>query len=143
LFLIDLPEVSRAIITVHLSRTVKRYSLAPGRFNKVPAISPKLDDAAKSTYAAQHTPFELPTAAQVAMASGDDQYHPKDAVKAAVNASMVTGAAGAFVSAIQNTLTKRNVGAWGIFTRTGSTIAVFSMSPWDLKCSFGLSLMIL
>jgi hypothetical protein len=64
------------------------------------------------------------------MASGDDQYHPKDAIKAAVNASMVTGAAGAFVSAIQNTLTKRNVGAWGIFTRTGSTIAVFSMSSW-------------
>ncbi|TVY84766.1 NADH-ubiquinone oxidoreductase 21.3 kDa subunit [Lachnellula suecica] len=61
------------------------------------------------------------------MASGDDQYHPKDAVKEGVNASLVTGAAGAFISAVQNTLTKRNVGAWGIFTRTGSTVAVFTV----------------
>ncbi|RDW67942.1 putative NADH2 dehydrogenase (ubiquinone) 21.3K chain [Coleophoma cylindrospora] len=60
------------------------------------------------------------------MASGDHHYHPKDAVKACLNGAMVTGSAGAMVSAIQNTLTKRNVNAWGVFTRTGGTIAVFT-----------------
>lgn len=59
------------------------------------------------------------------MASVGEQYHPKDAVKAAITGTMVTGSAGALVSAIQNSLSKRNVGAWGIFTRTGSTIGIF------------------
>ena len=59
------------------------------------------------------------------MASGDDQYQPKDAVKAAINGTLITGSAGLAVSAIQNTLTKRNVGAWGVFTRTGGTAAIF------------------
>lgn len=52
-------------------------------------------------------------------------YQPKDALGAAIKATMVTGAAGTFISTIQNTLTKQNVGAFGIFTRTGGTIAVF------------------
>jgi hypothetical protein len=69
----------------------------------------------------------LTATAQVNMAPGDDQYHPKDAVKAAINGAMVTGAAGGLVSAIQNTLTKRNVSPWGVFTRSGGTIVVFSM----------------
>jgi hypothetical protein len=59
------------------------------------------------------------------MASGDEQYHPKDAVKAAINGTLITGAAGGLVSAVQNTLTKSNIGAWGVFTKSGSTIAVF------------------
>jgi hypothetical protein len=61
------------------------------------------------------------------MAPHDHDYHPKDSVKAAINGSMVTGAAGGLVSAIQNTLTRRNVSAWGVFTRTGGTIVVFGM----------------
>jgi hypothetical protein len=72
--------------------------------------------------------FNFPAAVPVNMASEDHQYHPKDAVKAAINGTMITGAAGALVSAIQNTLTKRNVSAWGVFTRTGGTIAVFGAS---------------
>ena len=59
------------------------------------------------------------------MASGDEQYHPKDAVKAAINGTLITGSAGLAVSAIQNTLTRRNVSAWGVFTRTGGTAAIF------------------
>jgi len=54
-------------------------------------------------------------------------YRPKDAIGATVRAAMITTGAGAFVSTIQNTLTKQNVGAMGIFTRTGGTIAVFGM----------------
>ena len=71
---------------------------------------------------------QLPAATQLNMASGDEQYHPKDAVKAAINGTLITGAAGTLVSAVQNTLTKRNVGAWGVVTRSGGTIAVFGES---------------
>jgi hypothetical protein len=59
------------------------------------------------------------------MASGDHTYHPQDAVKAGIQGALVTGAAGTLVSAVQNTLAKRNVSAWGVFTRTGGTIAIF------------------
>ncbi|GAB7356365.1 hypothetical protein MBLNU459_g7150t1 [Dothideomycetes sp. NU459] len=55
----------------------------------------------------------------------EPQYHPKDAIGASIKATMITTGAGAFVSTIQNTLTKQNVGAMGMFSKTGSTIAVF------------------
>ena len=61
-------------------------------------------------------------------------YQPKDAVTASIKSTLVTGAAGALISSVQNTLTKQNVTAWGIFTRTGGTIAVFGMHPSALKC---------
>ncbi|KAF1352079.1 hypothetical protein BDV97DRAFT_367877 [Delphinella strobiligena] len=52
-------------------------------------------------------------------------YQPKDAIGSTIKATMITTGAGAFVSAIQNTLTKQNVGGMAVFTRTGGTIAVF------------------
>ena len=61
------------------------------------------------------------------MASQERLYHPKDAVTEGIKSTMITGGAGALVSAVQNTLTKQNVTAWGIFTRTGGTIAVFGV----------------
>lgn len=69
----------------------------------------------------------IPTSSATAinMASGDHTYHPQDAVKAGIQGALVTGAAGTLVSAVQNTLAKRNVSAWGVFTRTGGTIAIF------------------
>lgn len=54
-----------------------------------------------------------------------DQYQPKDAIGATVKATMITTGAGLFVSTVQNTLKRQNVGAMGVFTRTGGTIAVF------------------
>lgn len=60
-------------------------------------------------------------------------YHPKDAVGSAIKATLVTGGAGAFISTIQNTLTKQNVGAFGIFTRTGGTIGIFGMLEKNLQ----------
>nr|OQO21925.1 hypothetical protein B0A51_13025 [Rachicladosporium sp. CCFEE 5018] len=59
------------------------------------------------------------------------QYHPKDAIGSAVKATLVTGSAGLFISTIQNTLTKQNVGAFGVFTRTGGTFAVFGW--WKMQ----------
>ncbi|EMF08676.1 NADH-ubiquinone oxidoreductase 213 kDa subunit [Sphaerulina musiva SO2202] len=56
----------------------------------------------------------------------EDSYHPRDAVGSTIKATLTTGTGGAFVSAIQNTLTKQNVGAWGVFTRTGGTVATFA-----------------
>lgn len=55
----------------------------------------------------------------------DEVYHPKDAVGIAIQSTLITGAAGLTVSAIQNTLTKRNISGWGVFTRTGGIIAIF------------------
>lgn len=59
------------------------------------------------------------------MSTEEAVYQPRDAITTSIRSTMITGAAGAFVSAIQNTLTKQNVSGWGIFTRTGGTIAVF------------------
>ncbi|KAI7483017.1 TBCC-domain-containing protein [Hortaea werneckii] len=53
-------------------------------------------------------------------------YQPKDAVGSAIKATSVTAAAGAFISTIQNTLTRQNVGAMGAFTRFGGTTATFA-----------------
>ncbi|PWY88488.1 NADH-ubiquinone oxidoreductase 213 kDa subunit [Aspergillus heteromorphus CBS 117.55] len=39
---------------------------------------------------------------------------------------MITGGVGLFASAVQNTLTKRNVGPMGVFTRSGGTIGIFA-----------------
>lgn len=62
------------------------------------------------------------------MASEHEAYHPKDAIGAALKTTAITGVAGALVSGIQNTLTKQNIGAMGVFTRTGGTIATFGTS---------------
>ncbi|KAK4540899.1 hypothetical protein LTR36_008841 [Oleoguttula mirabilis] len=56
----------------------------------------------------------------------DEVYQPKDAIGGAVKATAVTAAAGAFISTIQNTLTRHNVGAMGAFTRFGGTTAVYA-----------------
>ncbi|KAK3115274.1 hypothetical protein LTR53_005545 [Teratosphaeriaceae sp. CCFEE 6253] len=55
-----------------------------------------------------------------------EMYEPKDAISATIKATGVTGAAGAFVSAIQNTLVRHNAGSWGAVTRFGSTTALFA-----------------
>lgn len=61
------------------------------------------------------------------MAGGDERYHPQDAVGAAITGTLVTGTAGAFMSAVQNALARQNIGAMSVFTRTGGVIAVFGM----------------
>jgi hypothetical protein len=63
------------------------------------------------------------------MAPAEEQYHPKDAVNAAIQGTLVTTSAGVLIAAVQNTLTKRNVSSWGVFTRFGGTVATFSMAP--------------
>ena len=67
-------------------------------------------------------------------------YHPKDAVSVAIQSTLITGGAGLTVSAIQNTLTKRNVSGWGVFTRSGGIIAVFGLSPTFNRSSGNINL---
>ncbi|EDN95143.1 hypothetical protein SS1G_11018 [Sclerotinia sclerotiorum 1980 UF-70] len=60
------------------------------------------------------------------MAPNSDVYHPQDALKAGINGALISGSAGAFASAIQNTLHKKNIGALGFITRTGSTAFIMT-----------------
>lgn len=56
---------------------------------------------------------------------GEETYRPQDAIANSVQALSITGGAGLFISAIQNSLARQNVSAWGVFTRTGGTAALF------------------
>ncbi|KAK5261583.1 hypothetical protein LTR40_001931 [Exophiala xenobiotica] len=56
----------------------------------------------------------------------DDTYHPQDALAKTVHAITYTGAAGLFLAAVQNTVAKENVGAFGVFSRFGKTIGLFA-----------------
>ncbi|KAI0438656.1 hypothetical protein F4803DRAFT_565127 [Xylaria telfairii] len=53
-------------------------------------------------------------------------FHPKDAVKSGIQGALVGGGTGFAFSALQNSLAKQNVGVWGVFTRSGSTITSFT-----------------
>ncbi|KAI0007869.1 hypothetical protein F4779DRAFT_619177 [Xylariaceae sp. FL0662B] len=56
-------------------------------------------------------------------------YHQKDAIRSGVKGAMLGAGAGFIGSAVQNSLAKRNVGAFGVFSRTGGTIATFTIVP--------------
>lgn len=56
-------------------------------------------------------------------------YEPKDAIAQSVRSATFTGSAGLLLAAVQNTLTRENVGAFGVFSRFGGTIALFGTYP--------------
>ncbi|KAF7714965.1 NADH-ubiquinone oxidoreductase [Penicillium ucsense] len=56
----------------------------------------------------------------------DHHYHPQDAISAAIKTTMMTGGIGLFASAVQNTLTRQNVGPLGVFMRSGGTITALA-----------------
>ncbi|CAI7583882.1 unnamed protein product [Penicillium palitans] len=56
----------------------------------------------------------------------DHSYHPKDSISAAMKATALTGSVGLFAAAVQNTLTKQNVGTLGVFVRGGGIITTFA-----------------
>ncbi|KAK0564375.1 hypothetical protein OC861_004315 [Tilletia horrida] len=55
-----------------------------------------------------------------------EAYEGKDAFGAGVSGALQAGAAGLLVSSVQNALQTHNAGAMGVFTRTGSTIAIMA-----------------
>lgn len=60
----------------------------------------------------------------------ETHYHPQDAIGRALKTTLLTGGVGLFASSVQNTLTRRNVGPWGVFVRTGGTIGIFGLFPF-------------
>ncbi len=62
----------------------------------------------------------------------DDVYEPQDALGASIRSAALTGAAGTFLAAVQNTVAKENYGPFGVFTRFGKTIGLFGMSWIEL-----------
>ena len=59
------------------------------------------------------------------MSGQEEAYEPQDALGKTIPAALIAGTAGLLASAVQNTLTKENVGPMGVFTRTGGQIATF------------------
>ncbi|KAI1102152.1 hypothetical protein F4804DRAFT_334592 [Jackrogersella minutella] len=56
----------------------------------------------------------------------EQPFHQRDALKSGVTGAMIGAGAGLLASSVQNSLAKRNVGVWGIFSRTGGTIGLFT-----------------
>lgn len=55
-----------------------------------------------------------------------ENYEERSALNNGMSAAVGSAAAGLFVSAIQNSIQTHDKGAMGVFTRTGSTIALFT-----------------
>lgn len=54
-----------------------------------------------------------------------ETYEPQDAIGKAIKNGAMLGGAGLFLAAVQNTVAKENVGMFGIFSRFGSSTALF------------------
>ena len=67
----------------------------------------------------------------------ETHYHPHDAIGSAMKATTLTGGVGLFAAAVQNTLTKQNVGPLGVFFKSGGTIGIFGMEIGDPLCAYG------
>ncbi|KAF1817659.1 NADH-ubiquinone oxidoreductase 213 kDa subunit [Eremomyces bilateralis CBS 781.70] len=57
----------------------------------------------------------------------DGHYEPEDAIGATIKTTAITFGAGGLLAAAQTSLTKQNIGAFGIFTRYGNTVAMFTV----------------
>lgn len=55
-----------------------------------------------------------------------ENYLERPTIANAMSAAGISACAGLLVSSVQNSLQKHNAGAMGVFTRTGSTIALFT-----------------
>jgi len=58
--------------------------------------------------------------------TGDDHYHPKDALHEGIRQGLTFGGVGLLFAAVRNSLAKTNVGPWTTFTRNGTVIAGFT-----------------
>jgi uncharacterized YccA/Bax inhibitor family protein len=55
-----------------------------------------------------------------------ENFHERTTLQNGMSAAAVSAFAGLLVSSVQNSLGKHKAGALGVFTRTGSTIALFT-----------------
>lgn len=75
----------------------------------------------------EQPPAPSPPTITMASQTEEHSYHAQDAVSAALKATSLTGGVGLFAAAVQNTLTKQNVGPMGVFIKSGGTIGIFGM----------------
>ncbi|KAH8668721.1 hypothetical protein BX600DRAFT_510790 [Xylariales sp. PMI_506] len=61
-----------------------------------------------------------------------EPYQPRNPMKLGAQGAIAGGVAGLFTAAVQNSLAKTNVGAWGVLTRSGGTIGLFTAVPMVL-----------
>ena len=61
------------------------------------------------------------------ISSRDEVYHPQDAIGNGIRSATFLGGAGLFISAVQNSIAKQNVGTFGVISRTGGSVALFGM----------------
>ena len=59
------------------------------------------------------------------MADHHETFHPRDTLANTASTTLKLTACGAIFAGVQNTLRKQNVGAMGIFTKSGGIIAVY------------------
>lgn len=79
-----------------------------------------------SRHCDRHTPPKMANPHPITKVYPEQPFHSKNAIKSGVNGALIGGAAGLIASAVQNSLAKTNVGAFGVFTRSGSTVATLS-----------------
>ncbi|KAF2252646.1 hypothetical protein BU26DRAFT_453066 [Trematosphaeria pertusa] len=60
------------------------------------------------------------------MADEHETFHPRDTLANTASTTLKLTACGAIFAGVQNTLRKQNVGAMGIFTRSGGIIALYA-----------------
>ena len=65
------------------------------------------------------------------MANEQGVYHPKDAIAFTASTTFQIGMAGLAVAAVQNALSKENVGSLGVLSKSGGTIVTFGMVVGD------------
>lgn len=69
---------------------------------------------------------------------GEDGFKPFDTLNDTAKAGIVGGASGLFIASIRNALSKRNVGAFSVFTRGAPIIGLASTLP-ESAVSIGAS----
>ncbi|KAI5855245.1 hypothetical protein BZA05DRAFT_334115 [Tricharina praecox] len=58
--------------------------------------------------------------------AGEKGFERRDAIGQGVKGSLIMGGIGSILSGVQNSLAKQNIGAMGVITRTGGTVAIFA-----------------
>ena len=61
-------------------------------------------------------------------------YEAQDTIHKATQSFLVTGSAGFLLSAVQNTMSRQNVGAFGVLTKFGGTTLTFGMQGLSVAC---------
>ena len=67
----------------------------------------------------------------------DTAFEPQDAIAKSTRSVAITGGAGLLLAAVQNTVARENLGAMGVFTRFGGTVAMFGTLYWNCSNEIG------